>query len=194
MKKRCTFLFFLSIHLPCIAVQAVIPPLKQKGDAKNRHSLIQRDLNTLVMMSAQDVSKNGSSNLNLTNNTGEALTVYGAYLYGVAAITPGLDCTNGIAGHSNTAIQPYMTGLVTPIKFTAGQSVPIGQNYLYNMFYTWIYVETIIGGNPVCSLPGCTWTSDTPHNWCFQLGAISPDAPYTNSDIDANIVPLWVLI
>ena len=190
MKRRSIFLIFLIIYLPCHASQAVINPLQQKIDLTNKPSLLQDDLNSLVLMTAQDLAKNGSSNLNLTNHTGEALTVYGVYLYGVAFITPGLDCTNGIAGHSNATIQPFMSGLITPIQFTAGQSVPIGQNYLYNMIYTWIYFYTSLPSPLGCSLPGCTWTSDTPHNWCVQLGAISPDAPYTYTDNNSNVMPL----
>ena len=182
-------MFFLITQLPCIASQTVIQSSKPKLDVTNKHSRLQHDLNTLALMSAQDLSRNGSSNLNLTNNTGEALNVFGVYLYGVASITPGLDCINGIAGGSNSTIDAYMSGLITPIKFAAGQSVPIGQNYLYNMLYAWIYFRVRVGGNVTCSLPGCTWPTDTPQNWCFQLGAISPDAPYTFSDTTANIVP-----
>lgn len=184
MKKKYMFLFFLIIHLPCMASQTAIQALKPMQD----------DLNDLVLMTAQDVSTNGSSNLNLTNHTGQALTVYGVYLYGVAAINRGLDCSNGVDGN-NSATPPYMSGLVTPINFTVGQSIPVGQNYLYNMIYAWIYFYIKNGGNVNCLLPGCTWPGDLPLNWCFKLGAISPDAPYTFPDVNTNnIVPFaWQL-
>ena len=119
MKKRCVFLLCAAIHWPCMAEPAL-------------QSL---DVDALSLMTANDISTHGASNLNLTNHTGQALTVYGVYLYGVAFIQPGLDCINGIAAGSNSTIQAYMSGLVTPIHFTAGQSVPIGENYLYNLLY-----------------------------------------------------------
>lgn len=189
MKKRYSFLFFLIIHLPCIASgKVILTPSSQTGSENNNFGS-ESDLNPLMLMTAQDLSRNGSSNLNLTNNTGEALTVYGVYLYGVASITPVLNCTNGIAGSSNSTIQPFMSGLTTPIEFTIGQSIPIGQNYLYNMIYAWSYFRSSSGGNPGCLLPGCTWTGDTPHNWCLQLGALSPDASYTFAQFNTNVVP-----
>ena len=188
MKKKCVFLFFLIIHLPGLASKAVLQPLEQHVDSTDNHSPLQYDLNTLILMNARDLF-NGSSNLNLINNTGTDLTVYGVYLYGVAFITPGLDCMNGIVGQTNSTTQAFISGPVTPIQFKVGQSVPIGQNYLYNMLYDWMYFYATIGGTPGCLLPGCTWTGETPHNWCFQLGATSPDTSYTYPITGTNVAP-----
>jgi hypothetical protein len=168
--KRYVFLLFLLIDLPCQA----------------------QDINALSLMTAYDLSnKVASSNLNLTNKTGSALTVYGLYIYGIAWINPGENCTNGIMPGQNSVQNSYMAGTITaPIPIAADQSVPIGQNYLYNMVYTWVYWYSINGGTPPCKLPGCTWTGDTgPFNWCFQLGSESPQASYTSSPYPANVTP-----
>ena len=193
--KKCIFLFFLTIHLPCMASKTAIQPLKQTVDSANNPFLLQQDLNSVALMTAQDLSQNNASNLNLTNNTGERQTVYGVYLYGVAFITPGLDCINGISpGGSNNKIEPYMTGDVTPVTFNAGQSVAIGQNYLYNMLYSWIYFYTTTPGTPGCLLPGCSWPGDTPQNWCFQLGAVAPDASNTSQFQRTKVAPYSWLV
>jgi hypothetical protein len=175
--KRYIFLLLLLIHLPCQASK--IAPLKQ-------------DINALNLMTAYDLSsKVASSNLNLTNKTGQALTVYGIYLYAVAWVNPGENCTDDTITGGNSNSGQYMAGTIaSPISLAAGQSVSIGQNYLYNMMYTWIYFGSFNGFGFSCALPGCTWPGDTgSYNWCLQLGSESPQAPYTSSPYPANITP-----
>ena len=189
MNRMYAFLFFLIASLPCPASNTA---MQQPVDSIAPPSHIEQDLNTFALMTAQDLSKNDTSNLNLTNKSGVDLTVYGVYLYGVAFITPGLDCINGIVATPNNTTQNFMSGGATPIEIKNGQSIAIGQNYLYNMIYNWIYFDTSFGGQPGCLLPGCTWTNETPHNWCFKLGAISPNAPYTytaDTASNAMVVP-----
>jgi hypothetical protein len=175
--KRCLFLLFIIIHLPCKA--------SETGSLK-------QDLNALHLMTAYDLSsKAASSNLNLTNQSGQALTVYGVYLYAVAWINPGENCTDGTITGGNSNFGQYMAGtIVSPIALEDGQSASIGQNYLYNMMYTWMYFGSFNGYGFSCALPGCTWPGDTgPYNWCLKLGAESPRSLYTFSPYLANVTP-----
>ncbi|MFA6302845.1 MAG: hypothetical protein WC627_06905 [Legionella sp.] len=175
--KRCIFLLFLIIYLPCNA--------SETGSLK-------QDPNALNLMTAFDLSnKMASSNLNLTNKSGQAVTVYGVYLYAVAWINPGESCTDDVITGGNSNFGQYMAGtIVSPISFAEDQSVPIGQNYLYNMLYTWIYFGSFNGFGFSCALPGCSWPGDTgPYNWCFKLGSESPKALYTFSPFLANVTP-----
>jgi len=58
------------------------------------------------------------------------------------------------------------------------------------MLYNWIYWRSANASAPICSLPGCTWVTDNQkYNWCFRVGAISPDASYTGSPYLANVAP-----
>ena len=153
---------------------------------------LQQKLNAVTLMTAQDMASNAVSNLNLKNNTGKPITVYGLYLYGVAFITPGLNCQNGIghAGENYRQYQGMAGGAATSVSFGVGQSVPVGQNYLYNMLYTYLYWTVQAGYAPTCALPGCSWSTDTTqYNWCFKLGAVSPDATYTYTPYPSNTIP-----
>ena len=152
----------------------------------------QQELNAMTLMTAQDAANNAPSNLILKNNSGQAMTVDGLFLYGVAFITPGQNCQNGIQslGQNYIENQGMQGGISTPIPMNAGQSIPIGQNYLYNMLYTWLYWEVQIGSPAICALPGCSWSTDTTkYNWCFQVGAQSPTASYTYTDYRSNTLP-----
>ncbi len=155
-----------------------------------------KDLNALAFMSGHDLANNSVSNINLTNKTGAPITVYGIYLYGVATISPDLNCQNGIEDQGQNYTQnPFMAGtVIEPIAFTIGQSIAIGQNYLYNMIYNWIYWRKSIGGDAGCLLPGCSWSTDTNQiNWCFQVGTISPNSSYTSTSYPSNVVPFsWI--
>ena len=176
--RKCAFFLSLIVHLPCMASEIALGPLKQ-------------DVNELSLMTAYDLSNSAaSSNLNLTNNAGQALTVFGIYVYGIAWINPGEDCTTGVFSGNSMQYQGMAGAIASPIPLAVGQSVPIGQNYLYNMVYTWFYWWARIGSTPPCELPGCTWTTDTqPYNWCLQIGAASPQSSYTYSPSLANVPP-----
>ena len=135
------------------------------------------------------------SNLNLKNNTGSPLTVYGLYLYGVAFISPDDNCQNGIgnAGQNYTENQGMQGSMVSPISFAVGQSISISQNFLYNMLYNFLYWRVAPNGansGPICALPGCSWSTDTAqYKWCFKVGAVSPNASYTFTPYETNSPP-----
>jgi len=141
-------------------------------------------------MSAQDLAKNDSaSNINLHNNSGTDATVYGLYVRQFSYVMPGETCDQASvlypASQNTTAGASLM-----PVTINAGKSAAIGANYLYNLIYGAIYYYNII--HPVtpqgCTLPGCTWGSDTTiYNWCVYLGAL---APVTHSgDYTSNVPP-----
>jgi hypothetical protein len=198
MQKRFVFLLSIIINSPCIATSQIPPSI----EVMNNPPILQQDLNEVTLMSAYDLSSNGSSNLNLTNNTGAPLTVYGLYLRGVAFITPGLDCQTGVSGGNNQTGDNTTGAIALPVSFAVGQSIPIGQNYLYNMIYNWIYWRDTPGeggGLKVCALPGCSWPGDIsppgpgtgPGNWCLQVGGLSAEAPYNMNQQKhgVNVVP-----
>ena len=193
MKNKYLFLLCLIVHLPCIASKTPAMLLDQKVDAISNDSFLSQNLNTLSLMTSSDLSSNRSSNLNLTNNTGQALTVYGVHFYGVSWILPGQDCINGIIqSGGNFNQQSGMEGtVVTPIPFAVGQSIPIGENYLYNMIYNWIFWRYASNNHSIpCFLPGCSWAGDPgPFNWCLQVGITSPDSYYTGSPYKSNTAP-----
>lgn len=171
-------------------------------------SNLQQQLNAVSLMTSQDLTNNQPSNLNLTNHTGQVITVYGLYLYGVAFITPGADCTVGSGdshgvkplGQNYSINESMVGGGATPVSFGIGQSIPIGQNYLYNMLYNYLYWRVAPNGlnSPaICALPGCSWSTDintsppNQYNWCFKLGALSLDASYTENTASptSNVPP-----
>lgn len=171
MEKKIVFLFTLILQLPCVAFS------------------LPENINAGPLMTTQDAANNSVSNLNLTNHTGTSLVVYGVYLYGVASIEPTLNCQTDVNQNNGTQNQ-FMAGTaVAPVPFAAGQSIAIGQNYLYNMIYNWIYWWETQNGDPACKLPGCTWPGDNNTVWCLQVGAISPNSYYTSSPYQTNVVP-----
>lgn len=146
--------------------------------------------NASSFMTGLDLTTTQSlSNINLQNNRKTNTTVYGLYVRQYAYILPGQNCNDAIIiypSSDNITSGAY----VTPISINAGKKAAIGSNYLYNMIYEAIYYEnTIIPSSPPgCSLPGCTWGSDTiQYNWCIYLGAL---APISNSEgYSANVPP-----
>ncbi len=165
MIKKFVFLISLIVQLPCFASET-------------------------ALMTTYDLPHNGVSNLNLRNNTDAPVTVSGVYLFGVAWIEPGENCQNAINPGQNSTQNQFMAGtLIAPIRVAAKQSVPIGQNYLYNMLYNFFYWYRSISATPPCALPGCTWPGDAPVNYCFQLGAVSPNSAYTSSSYPSNAPP-----
>ena len=187
---------FLMVNLPSVASTTSISLVKQEAEAKNNHPSLTQELNALTLMTAHDLSKHAGSNLYLTNNTNDAITVYGFYIHGIAWVNAGQSCQDGVMQGENTYQNFNMVGgTATPIPFTVGQSISVGQNYLYNMFYNYLYWTYLTQGGNLqigCVLPGCSWPGDQnpPLNWCLQVGAISPDSSYTFSQYPPNIIPL----
>lgn len=156
------------------------------------YSPCQANMNAMSFMTASDLSSRvGSSNLNLTNQAGQTVAVGGIFLYGAAWINPGENCSDETITGGNSNIGQYMGGTITArMSLTPGQSVAVGQNYLYNMLYTWIYFGSLNGYGFSCALPGCTWPGDTGHyNWCLKLGAESPESTYTHSPYASSVTP-----
>lgn len=143
--------------------------------------------NSNEFMSSRDLLTSESpSNISLQNNRSSAVTVYGLYVRQYARVTPGQSCNSAIVSYpaSNN-----ITGgsFVMPTVIASGGRAAVGSNYLYNMIYEAIYYLSIIG-SPVCSLPGCTWGSDTTqYNWCIYLGALAPVS--TSAGYTANVPP-----
>lgn len=132
---------------------------------------------TEALMTAQDVENSASSNISITNATGVSVTGSGLY---IAAFDLN-DCSacfgNVVAGNNAGGT------MVQPVSFSEGQSINIGQNYLYNLIYNGIYfIHTVVGSSP-CELPGCSWPGDDPGvtGWCLSIGVMSLDSSYTSS-------------
>lgn len=135
------------------------------------------DPNSYALMTAHDMKDSALSNVTITNHTGQPITVAGLYIasYDVNDCS---SCTGNIIAGDNVG-----GTIVTPVTFQTNQSVPIGQNYLYNMVYNGLYfVKTNIGAP--CSLPGCSWPGDDPnvHGWCLTMNAASLNSNYTSSE------------
>jgi hypothetical protein len=80
-----------------------------------------------------------------------------------------------------------------PTTIVGGKSASIGKNYLYNMIFQANYYvfNTIISSPPGCSLPGCTWGTDSSiYHWCIKMGALGPRL--TSSGYTANVPPSTV--
>lgn len=135
------------------------------------------DPNAYALMTARDMKANALSNITLINQTAQPITTYGLFIATFDS-NDCSSCTGSIIGGDN------MGGSVTsPVTFNVNQSVPIGQNYLYNMIYNGIYfIRTNVGSSP-CSLPGCSWPGDTTTlRWCVSINAVSLDSNYTHSN------------
>ena len=148
--------------------------------AENNPLVLAEKQDAVSLMTPYDLLQRGSSNLNLTNHTGSPLTVYGVYLSGVAFITPGLSCAVGVQNEGQNVLNGSgaQGSIVVPVSFATGQSIPIGQNYLYNMLYNFLYWELKDATGLVCALPGCSWPGDRgPYNWCLKVGGLSAQAP-----------------
>lgn len=118
-----------------------------------------------------------SSNVSISNKTGKPINVYGLYISS-HDINDCSSCFGGIIGGDNVA-----GAVASPIHFNPNQTLPIGQNYLYNMIYNGIFFVKNNGAMP-CSLPGCSWPGDDPnvHGWCVSINAASLDSDYTFSE------------
>lgn len=138
--------------------------------ANNNHS--QYDL-----MTAQDVKNNALSNITLINNTGQALTAAGLFIASFD-VNDCSTCNGNVTGGDNLG-----GANIGFVAFKRGQSIPIGQNYLYNMLYNGMYYIKDVAGSSPCSLPGCTWPGDdaSVHGWCISINAAALGTNYTNS-------------
>ncbi|MBX7149060.1 hypothetical protein K1X76_08230 [bacterium] len=147
-------------------------------------------------MSAQDVENSALSDISITNATDASVTGYGLY---IAAFDVN-DCS---ACFGNIISGDNVGGtIVQPVSFSAGQSIDIGQNYLYNLIYNGIYFISSNVGTPPCSLPGCSWPGDADigEGWCLSIGIMSPDSDYTSSNYvsgdnsPASVVPFGAAV
>lgn len=154
LSMLCGFLLILSVH------------------AKNINS------NTHALMTAQDMLGDDISNITITNQTGTPITASGLFIASFD-VNDCSSCFGGIVSGDNLG-----GAVVSPVTFGANQSVPIGQNFLYNMIYNGIYfIKNTVGSSP-CSLPGCSWSGDDPNvrGWCITINAVSPTSSYTYSN------------
>jgi hypothetical protein len=135
------------------------------------------DPNTYALMTARDVRNNGLSNITITNHTGQSVSASGLFIASFD-VNDCSSCFGGIVSGDNLG-----GAIISPVSFQANQSLPIGQNYLYNMIYNGIYYITNTAGSSPCSLPGCSWPGDDPsvHGWCISINVISLNSSYTFS-------------
>jgi hypothetical protein len=135
-----------------------------------------------ALMTASDLQNEATSNLSIQNNTGGPVTVYGLF---VASYDSEAPCYGNILGGDNLG-----GAMVSSVYFKAGQSIPVGQSYLYNMLYNSIYyIKAGIGSSP-CSLPGCSWPGDSPDfHWWIGINAVSLDSSYTYSNYTNSDTP-----
>lgn len=146
---------------------------------------------TADLMTAQDAVNSSYSNISITNATGAPVTASGLF---VASYDVN-DCSacSGSLMTGDNAFGP----MVQQVSFGDGQSIQIGQNYLYNMIYSGLSgVQLNVGSTP-CQLPGCSWSGDTPNTkWCITIGVMSRRSSYTSSAYTngsnpaANVVPI----
>lgn len=137
-----------------------------------------KDPNSYALMTARDMQHLDLSNITIKNNTTASVSVTGLFI----ASFDTNDCSSCFG---NIVAGDNLGGAVmSPITFNASQSVPIGQNYLYNMLYNGIYYVKNTAGSSPCSLPGCSWPGDDQNvtGWCISINAVSPSASYTYSN------------
>lgn len=136
------------------------------------------DTSAYSLMTATDMKANISSNITIVNRTGQAIPSAGLFIAAVDSAANSDNCsvcTGAIIGGDN-----LMGAVLSPVDFKVNAAAPIGQNYLYNMIYNAIYFINKNALSP-CALPGCSWPSDTPTQWCLSFNAISRHASYTFS-------------
>ncbi len=132
---------------------------------------------TEALMTAQDVVNSASSNISITNATGASVTGHGLYI-AAFDINDCSSCYGSVVSGNNAG-----GVMVQPVSFSSGQSINVGQNYLYNLIYNGIYFIKTIAGSTPCGLPGCSWPGDAPDvaGWCLSIGVMSLDSSYTSS-------------
>ncbi|MCL5272247.1 MAG: hypothetical protein M1486_02840 [Gammaproteobacteria bacterium] len=137
-----------------------------------------KDQNAYALMTAGDMQGRDLSNITITNRTGFPITVSGLFIASFD-INDCSSCFGGVVSGDNLG-----GAVVSPVTFKVNQSLPIGQNYLYNMLYNGIYyIKNTVGSSP-CSLPGCSWPGDDPNvkGWCISINVVSPNSRYTYSN------------
>lgn len=136
------------------------------------------DSNNYAFMTASDIQSTGLSNITITNQINASITVSGLFI-------ASFDVNDCSACFGNVVSGDNLGGaVVSPLTFKANQTLPIGQNYLYNMLYNGIYyIKNTVGSSP-CALPGCSWPGDDPNirGWCVTINVISPNSSYTYSN------------
>lgn len=145
---------------------------------------------TQQLMTGQDVINASYSNISIKNATTSSVTASGIFIAGYDTNDCSV-CTGTIVGGNNA-----IGALVEPVTFEAGQSIQIGQNYLYNLIYNGLYGVQQVIGSP-CQLPGCSWPGDSTGitGWCLSINLMSRTTSYTSSsytngtDAAANVVP-----
>ncbi|HLB56885.1 MAG TPA: hypothetical protein VJK30_06130 [Coxiellaceae bacterium] len=138
----------------------------------------QAKLCRFAFMTARDMTSGANSNITIINGAGQTLATAGLFIASVDNDADNcMSCTGNIIGGDNAA--GTMIGAAT---FTPGQSLAIGQNYLYNMIYNEIYFIRTNASSP-CALPGCSWPGDTANTkWCLTINVISKNSNYTYSN------------
>lgn len=133
--------------------------------------------NNYSLMSLHDLAQNSLSNISITNHTGKETAVSGLYIASFD-INDCSSCFGSVVSGDNLG-----GAVVSRITFKDNQTLPVGQNYLYNMLYNGIYyIKNTVGSSP-CSLPGCSWPGDDPNvkGWCITINIVSLDSNYTYS-------------
>lgn len=134
-------------------------------------------LTSSALMTPRDIKNSIFSNVSLMNQTGQSVTLNTLFIASFD-INDCSSCFGGVVSGDNLG-----GAVVGPVVFNKNQSIPIGQNFLYNMLYNGIYyIKTVVGSSP-CSLPGCSWPGDDPSvkGWCITLNGTSLNSGYTSS-------------
>lgn len=137
-----------------------------------------KDPNAYALMTARDMQGQDLSNITITNRTAASISASGLFIASFD-VNDCSACFGGVVSGDNLG-----GAVVSPVTFKANQSVPVGQNYLYNMLYNGIYyIKNTVGSSP-CSLPGCSWPGDDPnvHGWCVSINIVSSNSSYTYSN------------
>lgn len=135
------------------------------------------DINHYALMTARDMTENKLSNISLINRTGEQVSASGLFIASFD-VNDCSACFGGVVSGDNAGGTS-----ISPVTIKSNQSIPIGQNFLYNMIYNGIYYIKNTAGSSPCSLPGCTWPGDDSnvHGWCLTINALSVGASYNHS-------------
>lgn len=136
-----------------------------------------KDPNAYALMTARDMKNAGLSNITIANHTAETITASGLFIASFD-VNDCSACFGGIVSGDNLG-----GAVMSPVTFKPNQSIPIGQNFLYNMIYNGIYYIKNTAGSSPCSLPGCSWPGDDQNvrGWCITMNITSPNSSYTNS-------------
>lgn len=146
---------------------------------------LNKSSDTYALMTARDMHSLDVSNITITNRTGAPITVSGLFIASFD-INDCSSCFGGVVSGDNLG-----GAVVSPVTFKTNQTLPVGQNYLYNMLYNGIYyIKNTVGSSP-CSLPGCSWPGDDPNvkGWCISINVVSPNSNYTYSNYTNNTNP-----